>query len=279
MAKEKLSLKDRLKKKKKELSERGGGGNINYLKEGTTRLRILPIDDEELAYEVTHFYLNAKLKGIFSAATFDEDCPAMEAYQDLKASKDDDELELAKRISPKKAYVIPAIIYADEKGKTVDKDKSGDKGKLTKIPTGVYQSIIDLYLDEDEWGDMTDPKKGYDLKIIRTGKSQNDTEYSVVACKNTPIPKEYAKVKVDLGKMVRSLIEPYDKVKEKVDEFLGLDDDDDDDEPKKKKKKKDSSSDFKSKGKAKSKKKSKDEDDEEEEAPKKKKKVLKKKKK
>jgi hypothetical protein len=264
----KLTLKERLKKQKEEMKSRGEGGKVLYLKEGTTRVRIPPIDDDELGFEVTYFYLNEKLKGIYSASTFDEECPAMEAYHDLKNSKDDDDLELAKKLSPKKAYIIPVVVYSDDKGKSVDKDKSG---KLMKIPAGVYQSIIDLYLDEDEWGDMTDPKNGYDIKIVRTGKGKNDTEYSVVACKNTPLDKEYAKKPVNLSKLVRGLIEPYEEVKSKIDQFLGNDDDDDDDKPKKKKK--DSKDKEKNKAKAKNDFKAK-----EEEAPKKKKKIVKKKK-
>lgn len=262
------SLKDRLKKKRDELGSKGGGGSVLYVKEGTTRVRILPIMEEELAYEVTHFYLNEKLKGIYSAATFDEACPAMEAYQDLKSSKDDEDLELAKKLSPKKAYLIPVLVYEDDKGKTINKDNSG---KLMKISNGVYQTIIDLYLDEDEWGDMTDAKQGYDIKIIRSGKGKNDTEYSVVACKNTPLDKEYAKKKIDLKSMVKALIEPYDAVKEKIDEFLGIDSDDDDDDEPKKKKKKASKDDFKDDEPKKKKKKAKVEEDE---APKKKKKKI-----
>ena len=44
---------------------------------------------------------------------------------------------------------------SDEKGSKVDYEGK-DKGVL--VPRSVYQDIIDLYLDEDEAGDMTDPK-------------------------------------------------------------------------------------------------------------------------
>ena len=120
-------------------------------------------------------------------------------------------------------------------GKKIDTENSG---KLMKIPGGVYQSIIDLYLDEDDWGDMTDPKKGYDIKITRTGKTKNDTEYSVAPCKNTPLDKDWAKKTIDLKAMAKSLVEPYDVVKGKLNEFLGIDDEDEDeDKPRKKSKK------------------------------------------
>ena len=240
-----MGLKERLKKKRAELAERGSKGNVLYIKEGTTRIRVLPSQGaDDLAAEVTHFYLNETLKGIYSASTFDEDCPALEAYQDLKKSDDEDDQELAKRLTPKQAYLIPVVVYEDDKGKKISEDNSG---KLMKIPSGVYQSIIDLFLDEDEWGDMTDPKEGYDIKIIRTGKGRMDTEYTVSPCKNTPLDKKWAKKTIDLKKMVKALIEPYDTVQAKINQFLGIDDDDDNKKSKKKSKKaKSGDDDFKS---------------------------------
>ena len=232
----KQSLKEKLRKKRTELSSGGGKGNVLYIKEGTTRVRVLPIQQEMLAAEVVHFYFNEKLKGLYSASTLKEPCPVVEAYTELKNSRDESDQDIAKRISPKKAYLIPVVVYSDDKGKSIDAENSG---KLMKISNNVYQAIIDLYLDDDEWGDMTDPKEGYDIKITRTGKGKNDTEYTVAPCKNTPLDKAWAKKSVDLDAMVKELIEPYDSAKAKLEEFLGvdLDEDDDDDKPKKKKKK------------------------------------------
>jgi len=236
--KKKASLKERMKKKKEELKTKGQKGNVLFIKEGTLRVRLLPVGaDNDIIAEVTHFYLNEKLRGFFSPSTFCEPCPGIEAYNDLKKSKDETDQDLAKKLSPKQAYLMPVLVYEDEKGKKIDKEKSE---KLMKITGGLYQTIIDLYLDDDEWGDMTDPKNGYDLKITRTGKGKNDTEYSVAPCKNTPLPKEYAKKTYDLEKMVKAEIESYDVIQDKVSEFLGIDDDD---KPKKKKDKKGKSKD------------------------------------
>lgn len=231
MANEKL--KERLKKKRAALGSSGSKGNVLYIEEGTTRVRILPTKGEDFVAEVSHVYLNKELKGVYSAISIGQPCPLDEAYQELKKSKDEEDQDLAKKLSPRLAYLIPVLVYEDEKGKKVDKEKSG---KLMKIASGVYQTLIDLYLDEDEWGDMTDPKKGYDVKIIRTGKGMNDTEYSVVACKNTPIDKDWAKP-FDLDNAVKAIFEPYDTVKQKVETFLGLDIDDDKKDKKSKKSK------------------------------------------
>lgn len=226
------SLAKKLKKKREELATRSGANNVIYLKEGTKRVRILPVEGaEDLAAEVTHFYLGEKIKGIYSPLAIGKPCPITEAYQDLKDNADEDDADTVKKLAPKKAYLVPVIMYEDEKGKKLDTENSG---KLMKISQTVYQAIIDLYLDEDEWGDMTDPKKGYDIKITRTGKGKNNTEYTVMPCKSTPVPKDWAKKKVDLKEMIKAIVPSYEEAQSKLNEFLGISDED---KPKKKNKK------------------------------------------
>ena len=68
-------------------------------------------------------------------------------------------------------------------------------------------------MDEDEAGDMTDPRTGYDIKIIRSGSGKNDTTYSARACKPTKLDKKYSG-NVDLESIVRSQIKDYDELEE-----------------------------------------------------------------
>lgn len=87
---------------KKELEKKGSGGGMIYPKEGTIRFRIKdPGEDCELAIEIIQFYLGPKLGGVISPATFNEDCPFMEKYLELKESKDEDDKLLAKKLVPK----------------------------------------------------------------------------------------------------------------------------------------------------------------------------------
>ena len=233
MSVKKKSLKQRLAEKKKELQKsKGGGGYILRQKEeGTIRLRVLPVgEDNDFVQELTTFWLGDS--EVISPATIGEPCALMEKYQELKSSKDEDDMELAKKLVPRSKYVMPVVMYKDEKGKEVDTENSE---RLFQVAGGTYQDIIDLYLDEDEWGDMTDPNEGYDIKITRTGKGKNDTKYSVMACKNTPLPKEYKKKVVNLEEMVKSKVSSYEDTVEKLNTFLGTSsDDEDDDKPKKK---------------------------------------------
>lgn len=231
--KKKKSLKERLKAKKEELKRKSQGGKILRQKdEGTMRVRILPVGDEnDFAVETTEFFLNRDLGGCISPQTFDEPCALMEAYQELKNSDDDDDKDIAKTIVPRNKYLVPVLVYKDLKGKKINDE---DSGKLLAVGRKLYQSMIDLYLDDDEWGDMTDAKKGYDLKITRTGTGKNDTSYDIQPCKNTPIKdKKWAKP-VDLEAMVREETSTYEETAELVEKFLNISAEDEDDKPKNK---------------------------------------------
>lgn len=230
------STREKMMARKKQLETKGGGSGFVFPKEGTTRVRIKSQgDDKELGLELIQFYLEGE-GGIISPATFDEPCPFMEKYSELKNSKDDDDKELAKLLVPRRRYVIGGIVYEDDKGNKVSYD---GQDRAILIPRAVYQDIIDLYLDEDEAGDMTDPVSGYDIKITRSGSGKFDTTYSARACKSTKLDKKY-RGEVDLEGLVRSQIKSYDELEEILNKFLKEDhssEDEQDEKPKKKVKK------------------------------------------
>lgn len=234
-----MSTKEKMLQRKKKLAEKGTGNGFVFPKNGTTRVRLLsPGPTEELGCEVVRFYFGGH--SVYSPATFDEPCPIMEKYQELKSSKNEDDKILAKKLVPGRRYVLAALVYADEKGKELDYDS---KPRCVLVPASVYQDIIELYLDEDEAGDMTDPVNGYDIKIDRTGTGQFDTSYSVRNCKPTKVDKKLLQT-VDLESMVRSQIKSYEELEEELNKFLNEDPSEDDEEEtkvkkdKKKKKKK-----------------------------------------
>lgn len=229
------TAREKMLERKKQLESKGKGGGLIFPKEGTLRCRIKsPGENEELGIEVIQFYLG-EMGGVISPATFDEPCPFIEKYHELKESDDEDDKELAKRLVPRKRYVIGIVGYKDEKGKEVDPDMV-DKGCL--IPSSVYQDIIDLYLDEDEWGDMTDDIEGYDIKITRSGKGKNDTKYTTSPCQKKPLDKQYRGT-IDLEKIVRGIIPSYEELEEKLNKYLNTSPEDEDDEEDKPKKTKD----------------------------------------
>lgn len=217
----KPSLAERMAKKKEDLAKRasGSGNKFIFLKEGTLRVRLLPVgEDNDFIYDVAYPYLGNDIGGFISPSTFNEPCAVAEAYDHLKSSSDPEDKDLAKKITPKKKGVILVVPFKDNKGKEVDHDNAE---KLVLLANSLQQEVIDLYLDDD-WGDMTDPNEGYDIKLTRTGKGQFDTEYSCKPAKNSKTPKKYAKGIYDLEEIVRGEVPTYEETVEKLEKFFGM---------------------------------------------------------
>jgi hypothetical protein len=219
------ALKERLKKRLEEEKNKRTAGDIFFQKPNTTvRIRILDMGEEnEFIQEVTQFYLGSEIKGVLSPATFNEPCAISETYEELKNSKDDEERELAAKFSPRSRYLAYCAFYKDKDGKELDENLSP---KFMLLSSGVYQKILELYLDENEWGDMTDPEEGYDLKIIRTGSGKTDTDYDCTPCKPTRSPRIFRKKVYDLVEEVRKIMPNYDKTKSLLEQYLGADPED-----------------------------------------------------
>lgn len=215
---EELSLRKRLEAQRKELATKGSGGKFFSVKEGTSRFRPLPVGDErEFAIEATYFFLEGDIKGVISPATFGKKCHIMAAYTELSGSKDETDREMAKKFKPNKKYFMPVIKYKDEKGKEVDAEAGV---KLLILTSGQYQELLDYWLDEDEAGDFTDVKNGYDIKFGRTGKGKMDTEYTTLNCKPSPTPKPYGKKVYDPEAMLKEIAATTDETKTFIEKYL-----------------------------------------------------------
>lgn len=220
------SLKERLANQRKALADRSAGGNFMTIKEGTTRIRHLPAPPEkEFVIEAVYFYLGDKIKGVVSPRTIGKKCAIMEAYELLSKSKKAEEREWATKFKPSKKFFSPAIKYKDEDGKEVDMETGV---KMLQLTPGLYQDILDLYLDEKEAGDFTDPVNGYDIKYKRTGKGKQDTEYNIIKCKETKLDVKFTKqFKADPNAydpevLIKGMIPTYEETKAKIEEFLSL---------------------------------------------------------
>jgi hypothetical protein len=230
------TLAEKLAKRRQEIKDRSAGGSVIFIKEGTLRIRILPAPDEvDWAVETTGFYLGSEVKGVFSADTLGEDCPILEKYKELRDSNKAGDKDIAKSMTPRTKYLVAAVVYEDEKGKEVD---SKNSGKLVQIPTGVYNTMLDNYLDP-EMGDFTDPETGYDFKIKRTGKGQQDTTYTLLPMRPSAIPKEYNKEVDPIDLFTETVVLTYDEAEDKLAQYLvgSSSGSTEEDEPKKKKKK------------------------------------------
>jgi hypothetical protein len=223
--KSKMSLQEKLAKKREDV-KKGEGGNIDmfYVKEGVNRFRpAFCGEDVDFSIEVISFYLGKEIKGFVSPHTVGKPCAGMEVYNALLKSSNESDKELANECKPKRKQAIAMHKYNDDKGKELD-TRSGVK--LTPLANGVYGQILDFFLDE-EHGDFTHPKDGYDIKIKREGSGKENTSYTATPCKPTALPKELQKEVYSPSKLLDEVIPSYEETVSKMKEFLGLDEDDD----------------------------------------------------
>lgn len=93
--------------------------------------------------------------------------------------------------------------------------------RLILLTNGTYSNLLELWLDDDEAGDFTDPLNGYDIKYKRTGTGLLDTEYKVLKCKESKLPKPYRNEIYDPEKMLREVMPSYEETLEMVEKVLG----------------------------------------------------------
>jgi hypothetical protein len=227
------SLKERLAKKRENLKSGGGSFKTFIIKEGKTRFRHVPVGDEkDWSIEATTFFLGKEIGLVVSPHTFGEKCALYNAYKEMSESSDPDDRELSKKLKPGRRLYSPVGKYKDEKGKEPDVEAGV---KLLPLTTGIAQDLIELYLD-DEFGDFTDAKNGYDIKYQRTGKGKTDTEYAIIRCDKTKLPKCWAGT-YDPEKMLREITPSYKETKAMLEKFLSIPSEDEGEEKPKKKKK------------------------------------------
>ena len=235
MAKVTSVMRKKLEDRKQKIKSKQNGMGYLVIKEGTMRVRALPVKaDQEPGYEISHFFLGGDMGSIISPASVGKKCAFMEFYTENIKSKDKTKKNIASKIAPKSRFMMAVAKYADTKGKELD---DRDSKKLVLMTPGLYQEAIDLFLDSDEWGDFTDPEDGYDLKLTRTGTGQFDTEYHATPCSKTRLHKSLRGKTVDTEAMIKEIIPSYEETKEKLEEYLAgysETEDDDDDKPSKK---------------------------------------------
>lgn len=162
----KLDL-DGLKDKHRDLQSKSGG---NFLKiEGETRFRIVPFEhdgDLHVFAEFNKHYVQ-QLKASFNCLhDTEDDCPIcnlVEEFDKMGASN------LARGLAARTRFLMN-VLHAGEL-------------KKVEIGGGVMKDILSYFADPD-YGDISDPDTGRDIKITKTGSGLT-TEYAVKVVPNS----------------------------------------------------------------------------------------------
>jgi len=157
-----------LRKKHEQLNNPGGAAsnnNANFLekfyqvKDGSNMIRILPWKDESKQfYAETKIHRipaeNDTVKNVHCRKVHGEQCPLCDLYYALwKTGRKQDE-ELARTIKPRARYYMNVL------------DRESNDIKILSVGVILFKKIVASMLDED-FGDITDPEKGHDFKIVK----------------------------------------------------------------------------------------------------------------
>ena len=125
--------------------------------EHTVRLLSFPDNDGQPFRERWFYYNIGNNPGLLAPYQFGQPDPIQELINKLRDDASKESYELAKKLYPKMRSYAPVVVRGEE-----------DRGvRLWSFGKTVYQSLLNIMLDED-YGDITDPIEGRDVKIVCT---------------------------------------------------------------------------------------------------------------
>jgi hypothetical protein len=153
-------------------------------------IRIVPIPNNGGQPFVDRWYYygigGEKASGILAPYQFNKKDPIQDLINKLREDGSDASKELAKKLYPKMRTYAAVVVRGEE-----------EKGvRLWSFGKMIYQDLLKLMLDED-YGDITDPESGRDLKVSVTkqpGKTFADTKVTPRATQ-TPLSKDSSQAK------------------------------------------------------------------------------------
>ncbi len=151
-----------IRRKLNQLSGQGNKRNVMWRpqegEEVTVRIMSFPNNDDGLPFVERWFYYNiGNNPGLLAPYQFSKPDPIQDLINKLRDEGTKESYELAKKLYPKPRYYAPVVVRGEE-----------DKGvRVWSFGKTVYQSLLNIMLDED-YGDITDPMEGRDVKVICT---------------------------------------------------------------------------------------------------------------
>ena len=125
--------------------------------EHTVRLISFPDNDGQPFKELQWYYNIPGARGIVAPYQFGQKDPVQELIAKMREDGSKESYELAKKLYPNMRVYAAVIVRGEE-----------DQGvRIWSFGKTVYQKLLGIMLDED-YGDITDPKSGRDIKVSCT---------------------------------------------------------------------------------------------------------------
>jgi len=122
--------------------------------EGTTSVRILPWKDGNKDFYAETAIHRINDKNYHCPKIEGKPCPMCDLNHRLWQTKNDANIEIARSIKSRKRFYMNVI------------DRRDGKVKILSMGIKLFSKILDAFLDED-YGDLTDLKEGWDFKIVK----------------------------------------------------------------------------------------------------------------
>ena len=212
-----------IRKKLNQISGQNSRKNIMWRpeegSETTVRLIAYPDNDGQPFKELMFYYNIGNNPGLLAPYQFGKADPIQELITKLRDEGSKESYELAKKLYPKMRCYAPVIVRGEE-----------DKGvRLWAFGKQVYQTLLNYMLDED-YGDITDPSEGRDVRITCTktpGKMWATTDVRPRG-KDSPLSEDTSKSKNWLDNIpdVNDMFElkSYEELERIINEWLSGDD-------------------------------------------------------
>ena len=177
-----------IRKKLNQLSGQNSKRNVLWRpeegSESTIRLLAYPDNDGQPFKELMFYYNIGNNPGLLAPYQFGKADPIQELITKLRDEGSKESYELAKKLYPKMRCYAPVVVRGEE-----------EKGvRLWAFGKQIYQTLLNYMLDED-YGDITDPLEGRDVRITCTkqpGKMWATTEVRPRG-KDTPLSEDGTK--------------------------------------------------------------------------------------
>ena len=213
---------DAIRNKLNQLSGQNTKRNTNWRpqegEEHNVRVLSFPDNDGQPFKERWFYYNIGNNPGLLAPYQFGKPDPIQELITKLRDDGSKESYELAKKLYPKMRVYAPVVVRGEE-----------DRGvRIWAFGKTVYQTLLNIMLDED-YGDITDPKTGRDVKVVCTkppGRMWATTEVrprgkQTQLCENTGTAKEWLNAIPDLEDMFT--LKSYDELEKIVNDWLNGD--------------------------------------------------------
>jgi hypothetical protein len=131
--------------------------------------------DDSLPFTELYFYFGIGKPRMISLVNYDEADPIMEFASELRKTNDEENKKLAKRLNPKMRVFAPVVVRGEEEAGV----------RFWEFGPQVYTELLQ-YMDDEDYGDITDIKNGFDIKIEQIPAEQSGKAYPTTTIKLKP---------------------------------------------------------------------------------------------